>query len=320
MKFYNDILQKSWEITKRQKVLLWFGFFVLLWGGKGVEFENYFANAKLLGNDLSPFQPRFWELSQWGQALDPFFQVQAPIFVLAAIFVVISLFVIAIIIVSQIGLVDGFSKLIDAPKTKKGYSLEKAVRASEKNFWSVLAVNLVSKGLIYGLLFLSATPLFLMSDRSEQVVYTFFLFTILSPFAILISLLTKYAVNYVVLRDLKIGDSFSAAWNLFAKNIGVSIEMAALMFAAFLGINLFSVVLAAILTLPVLLFGLFTGLYLQVTIGLLIYHYFFYLVTVVIMVITAIMFSTWHYGNWTLLFLELTKGRKRSKIHRTWKK
>ncbi len=320
MKFYNDIFQKAWEITRHHKVLWWFGFFTLLWGGKGVELEHFFSNVKLMGNEASPFNPRFWEFGSWAEALHPFIQSSASPGIIAFIFVVLGLFIVAIMVVSQIGLVDSYSRLVKATKRSKKYSLDDAIRSSEKHFWSVLGINLIGKGVSYGFLILAALPLFMADLQAEKFLYSLALYLAFTPVAILVSLLTKYAVNYAVLKNEHPGEAIANAWNLFVKNIGTSLEMIALMFFAFVCMNMAAMVFAALVTLPVFLFGVFTALQLNVTFGMMFYYLFVTVVGVISLVFAAIVFSTWHYGSWTLLFLELTKQRQRSKTHRIWRK
>lgn len=318
MKFYNTIFQRSAEITRKQKVLWIFGFFVLFWGGKGMEFELFFTNTDLLARQFSPFNPTFWEIDQWAQVslAQPFTNFTLATLLIAA--GVLALFVLVMIIFSQAGLIAGFAAGASRRKVKK-MSLKDAITVGEEHFWPVLWVNLLGKGASYLLLVLVSLPLFLANYNASKLVYTLMLLVVLTPVTILISILIKYAMAEIILKGSKLKEAIQNAWNLFINNVGVSVELAALMFIAYFVAILVSIFLAGLLTLPVLALGVVMAIIFQTTVFLSLYYVAAYVAAFFLVVFGVVLFSTWHFGNWTLLYLELTKGKKRSKIHRVLK-
>lgn len=315
---YKNIFQRSWRIT-RQHMLLWvFGLFVLFLGGKGIDFELFFTNADTLKNPSSPFHPAFWDFSRW-QAV--FEQSVGPWWLLVVLLIILlALFVFVLMMISQIGLVDAFSRYSLHPELSHPYTFQDAVSASKRHIGTVTVLNIISRGVVYGLLALAALPFFFASTEGNAILYSFLLYVVVTPLTIVISLLTKYALNYAVLHHTPVGISLLKGWELFRNNIGVSLEMAIGMSVAYFAVNLSALFLAVVVTLPILLIGILEILFFESLMMVTIYAQALTIVTLAAVIASAVLFSAWHFGNWTLLFLELTKENKRSKIHRLFKR
>ncbi len=317
MTFYRDIFKRSWEITREHKVLWLFGLFTLFWGGKGMDIEQFFTNARLLHNPTSPFNPAFWNMERWQTTLNAIFPSQEMLIAAVPMMVVVGLAVLAIIVIAQIGLVDGFAGYSNQKKAER-YSLLHALRASQRCFFRALSVSVVGKVLSYGVLAVASVPLFLNVSVWQQFTSSFLLYVVLTPVGIIISMLTKYALSSIVLEQERVGASVIRAWTLFRANVGVSLEMALLMFVGFFIVNVLAFIAAYLISIPLFVVsGMVTTLFGGGT-GVGVYSVVLSWLMVITVTFSAVLFSTWHYGNWTLLFIELTKGQKRSKIHRIW--
>lgn len=317
MKFYNTIFQKSWQVTKRNKVLWLFGFFMLFWTGKGIDMEVLFSNANLLRSG-SPFQPKFWNVEMWA---DMIYGIPAPritIAIMVVAMLALGLFVFGLIVVSQIALAHGFATLSKSRSTKQRYTAAQALKVGQEHFLPVAAVNIIGKLAIFALVALVASPLFLAPFRASQFGSSLLLFFILLPLTVAVSIMIKYAVNEIVLKGSRVGEAMRAAWVLFSNNIGVSLELALFMLIAYVLVIIGAVLMGALLASPVLLFGIILLTAAQSSVGLALYYLFAYVAAFLLMVLAASVFITWQYGNWTLLYLELTKGNKRSKVERAW--
>jgi hypothetical protein len=312
---YQTIFRQSWQITKKHTVLWLFGFFVLFWGGKGLDLELFFSNAKTLGDGFSPLHPEFWEAGYWNTIFTTMSDNLFTGIGVLCMMMVFGCFVLFIIMSSQIALVDAFA-IYQAKTPKDRYSLDHALKASSKHMLTVLAVNVLSKAVSYGLLAVASSPLLFANIAASKFVYTVFLYLIMMPVVVCISMLTKYAVNAAIIEELSISQAYKRGWEILSRNFGVSLEFALLALITFLGTNIVSIVFAALATMPFFFMGMLTSLVLGATIGIYFYLYLFYTLAVLTLVFTAAVFSAWHFGNWTLLFLELTKGSRRSKIHR----
>jgi len=315
MQLYTSIFKQSWSITKKHKVLWLFGVFVLFWGGKGVDLELFFSDAKLLGSALSPFRPEFWQTGYW-QVLVKLFT--ANVFTgigVVCMLIVFGVFLMLVILASQIALIDAFAVYKAATPTDR-YTLDHAMKASNKHIVGVFGVNVVSKVVSYGLLAIVSLPLFFAHFATTKVLYTAALFVAVMPLVVVISIITKYALNAVVIDQQSMVNAFKRGWGLFRQNVGVSLECALLSFAAFVATNIGAIIAAAFATVPFMLIGMMVSLALQTSAMLFIYFYIFYSLAVCVTVASSAVFSAWHFGNWTLLYSELTKGNQRSKIHR----
>lgn len=317
MKLYRDIFSRSWKVTHAHKSLWWFGFFALLWGGKGIDFELFLTNARLLTSGFSPFQPGFWQLDQWSQIATVFFSSPTPA-LLVSMMVAFGVFLVAVIIISQIGLIDAFGKFgkAKAATAAKKYSVEDAIHASEHHFLSVLGANMLGKLFSYGLFVLVALPLFFGHTVATRLFTVFGLFIVIAPLTVIISLITKYAINAIVLKDMSVRASLAYGFTLFRTNIGISIELALFMMIAFFVINMIALFFGVLIALP---FGVMVQMVFPHDVAVLLYYGGTYAIALMCIVLSSVIFSTWHFGNWTLLFQELTKGKKQAKLHRILK-
>lgn len=314
MTFYTDIFKQSWDITRKHRTAWWFGFFLLFWVGKGMDMELLFSDARLLSDEFSPLNPAFWNLDYWTQTWSGFAHIEWIIF-LGVCVLFCALLLLTVIMVSYIGLVDLFASA-RRKRSQQPYTLTHAIEKSRQVFWPVLWINVLSKGISLALLVLAALPQFMQLTRPAQFASSTLIFVGVIPFIIMLSIITKYAVNACVIKQLSVSESFRAGAAVFRANLGVSIELALFMFVAYFVVNVAAVVFAAIITSPFLLFNLFSdaasgaGLYSPI------YFFLLYIAIVVCMVLSASVFSAWHAGNWTMLFTQLTKGQKKSKIYR----
>ena len=156
MTFYLNIFKKSWDVTKSNPVLWVFGVFVLFWGGRNLDFELVFSNAKLFRSPWSPFRPDFWDMSRWSAFAEKISFSTSFILPFVVILSALALFVLFIMIASHIGLIDAFAR-----DNGKKYSFDQAVVVSEKYMAPVLFVQVASKAIMYVLLGFVSIPLFL---------------------------------------------------------------------------------------------------------------------------------------------------------------
>lgn len=315
MKFYTDIVKKSWQITWRHKVLWIFGLFVSLWGGKGIEAE--LNSARRLASETSPLNPAFWSSENWSALLVEL-SGDSSLTLMAIVMAIALLIVVAMVMLSQTGVIDAVNQFADKDGTSERYALHHAWVSGKKHFWVVLSLNLLSKGLSYLLLALALMPLFTTGTFTHADAY-WVLFSLLLyiPVGIIISIVTRYALNHAVLNDEHALVGARHGWNMFRQNIGVSIELAIVMFFVFLGIVLLVVpVIAAVLTLPSLML-LFADAPAAFGLPWVYLHDRLYIwVFLTTLYAASVLFSVWHVGSWTMLYKELARGNRTSKTHR----
>ncbi len=315
MQLYKTIFRQSWEITKRHRVLWLFGFFLLFWSGKGLDIELFFTEVHHFGARLSPLRPEFWQASYWQTLFSTMADSTATGVGVLLLLLAIACFVLFVIMSSQIALVDAFA-VFRGKDSGSRYSLDHALQASGRHMLTVLGINVAGKAVSYGLLAIASSPLFFANIAASKFIYTVFLYVLLMPAVVFVSILTKYAVNAAIIEELPLTKAYKRSWEVLSQNIGVSLEFAVLAFLVFLAVNVFAVTVAALATIPFFFLGMLIAFTISSIAGLYTHLYFFYVLAVFAVVFTAAVFSAWHFGNWTLLFLELTKGSRRSKIHR----
>ena len=318
MKFYQDIISASWHIVKKHKFLWFFGFFVVLLGENGGEYEFYIRNAQNLLERTSFLNPYYWVTTGWESIM---FRLQIFInsegvfgWLFLFLFAIAFLILIYFIMVSQAALVYAANQYY---KNKKITLLECVSAVKEKAF-SVLGLNLLLKGVIYLCFALLGLPLLalLMGNNAQNfsTLYIILGLIILFPLSIIASFLIKYAINYVVLREESFFKSIAKAWKLFIKNWLVTLEMALIIFL----IN----IIISLLALGVLLLSFSPFLFLSIlNIGIIgswapltIFLSVVSIVMVLAFILVGSIFSAFQWTAWTLLFDNLTKESKESRI------
>lgn len=315
MRLYFKALADGWKLTSKHNWLWLFGLFALLIGGNGGEYDLYFKNVSLLSSQNSVFSVSFWQKNELAQISERLIALWTNNWIttilLGSILLFSLLFVLYFIIVSQISLVYAA-----AQGPKNGLTFHDCYSAGQKYFWPVLTINIISKAFIFAVLFLIVFS-FSVPDYFYQTIYSILGSLLLVPAVIIVSFLSKYAVNFIVLKNEKIFPAIKKGAVLFAKNCLVSLEMALIIFILSILLGLFIMLSTAVVLSPFLasvigtaqayadpLANIYTVLMLAA------------LILVMGMVLAASIFSAWQWTSWTYLFKELTKGPKESKLVR----
>jgi hypothetical protein len=289
---YSDILKKSWRITRRNKFLWWFGFFLTLGGGGGFNFNLPFGSGtsgkqEKIAVAIQDFIARYW---QW--------IVSGVIFLL-----VVFLALLIMRIISQAGLIKA-ANIIDLGKLT---TFKESFFEGRKYFWKVFLLGLLVTIFVSGVIIVLFTPVvFLAFFRSYTlaVILGVLAFIITLVLAIVTSYVKKYAAIYLVLSNLSIRDSLENAYLLFRKNIMASIIFSLLLLVAGiivgLGILIFLFTLAIIFIIP----GIISYLLLQgagvTTIAIL-----GFLLAIVFVIFIQSIFHTFMQTSWVLFFKEI---------------
>lgn len=311
---YKQIIKKAWQITWRNKILWVFGFFAVLVGSSG-EIDVVFNKLSAI-NNIPENVFTFQSLFQTGVIVEILknikdFFVASPFqaILLILILLVITVIFIWLVIVAQIGLIQGILKADNNEKVR----FKEGLRQGKIFFWPIFWLNFISKIIIYGLLLFISLPLIVLlllkSSLIATVIFTFFAFIILVPLSIAISFITRYAIIFIIYKDLKIVDSIKASLKLFKKYWLISIEMAFLI----LGIGLFSalalIIALVLLVSPFFLLGIF-GVLIKAQVILSAAIILGLIVIALSILIYGAIFATFQYANWTLLFLDFVGEEK----------
>ncbi len=311
---YRKILKKSWEITKKYKWLWFFGLFASLLGTSG-EVDALLQNQKLANapeflmntKDLFANLNGKLILNNFTDALAS--SPLATSFSIAFI-VAIGLFIIWIATVSQGGLIESIAAIY----LKKDINFRTALNKGKVKFWPLLGLNIITNFLLYFVLIILSLPFAVIylatTSQGALIILTILAFILLTPIAIILSFVLKYAFAYVVVDDKPALNSFREAWKLFVNNWLVSIEMAVILFVINIGVGLLVMLILLIVNLPFFAaliialsisnMGLFN---VSLSISLI-------LTSLIIMMMVSLL-TTFQYSTWTILFLNI----KEKKVH-----
>jgi len=233
---YLEIIKKAWAITWKNRYLWWFGFFVALGGGGGI---NYFFNSG---------EEKELDLAQNEKILE--FISQNIRWIIAFAIVAILL----LIIFSVLGIIGKGALISSIEKNSQGQvaNFKSGWIDGKKNFWKIFIIDFSLGLFIFLTLLILIAPvaiLFLNKNYIIGGILAFLAILIFIPIAILSSYLRTYGYLYCVLGKLNFWPAIENAYNLFVKNIWASILLSLIFIP--LGIILILVVLAI---LPLLLF------------------------------------------------------------------
>jgi len=311
---YRKILKKSWEITKKYKWLWFFGLFASLLGTSG-EIDALLQNQRLanapeflmnIKNFFVDFDGKIL-LNNFINALAS--SPLATSFAVALI-VGIGLFIIWIATVSQGGLIESIAAIY----SKKGIKFKTALNKGKAKFWPLLGLNIIINFLLYFALIILSLPFAVVylatTSQGALIILTILAFILLTPIAIILAFVLKYAFAYVVVDNKSAFTAFKEAWKLFVDNWLVSIEMAIILFVIDIGVGLLVMLILLIVNLPLfatLIIALSINNLPLFNIGLSIS---LILTSLVIMIMAALL-TTFQYSAWTILFMNI----KEKKIH-----
>ncbi|MBI5023191.1 MAG: hypothetical protein HZC05_03480 [Candidatus Magasanikbacteria bacterium] len=307
---YREVLREALAVTRHHKIVLIFGLFAAFLGTGGAlevlarHFDALFSTQSLQMSWVFSFGNFDYSMGFWVLALG------------------ILLLGLAVLLIFTI--INSFSTLIfttDKFRKDKKMDLAKVWLAMKKKFAPVLGLVVFFKILIMIFGSLSVAPLWLVMNGTAGVgmiaMYPLiFLFSIL---AILIcSFLLVYSSAFVILEDYTIGQAIKESWLLFIGHWLVNLEMAIIIFFINLLAGLVSIVVAAIIGIPVLIVFLFS-LFIQfsplatvaIVLGLLLF-------VLVVLFIASVM-GAYQVAAWVLLFRRMHAGTAVSKLMR-WAK
>lgn len=320
---YRSLLSQAFKIAWKNKFLWFFGIFASLLS-IGAEYQIlmramsrdqlvqwlYNTNAFFKGEYFGDFFSSYLELFK----TNPGSMIVTSL-VLLIILGVIT-FLIYLAIVSQIAIVNNSEKIIKAKKEEGELTLREGLKKGNKNFWSVLWLNLVTKVAVNILVLIVSLPLLAAASSKTMVdVFYIILFIVFIPMAIAFSLFMKYAISFVVIKGKNFFDALRDSWGLFRKNWIVSVEMAfVLFFVSF--ISTIVIILATfILAIPFIILATsflqlfsFAAFWVVAVIGV--------IVLIIFIILAGSLLSVFQITAWTDLFLKLIGKGASSKIER----
>jgi len=321
---YRSILKQSWNIAWKHKYLWVFGIFASIAAASG-SFEYQLISTGLqngvLENSYSQINTWFAVLAAISQFLVGFSQLFS--YDIITIINVLSILIVTLILVvsffwlaisSQGALVISAKKLLTAKKKIPELNLRENLTEGHHHFWPVLGFNVLAKAVISLILITVSLPLILLTLKGASYlafVYTL-TFLILVPIAVSCALILKYAIAFQVLENGDFFSSLKKAWQLFIGSWLISLEMGILLFIISFLFGFIVIIFLALIVFPYFIFALSYGLtWLIILLGL---------ITLMIVILSGSLITTFQIAAWTNLFLELKGGKAESKLERLAKR
>lgn len=317
---YRSILKKALKISWQYKYLWFFGLFATLINPGG---EYQILNKTIRDGLYGNFSDTFNVLNSTGifslKALSNMFDLMNanPLSaIMTAIAIILLICIIAFVVwlaISSQGSIISRVQKIEEGKVAIKSDFRSDLQSGSRFFWPILGFNFFLKiGVDAAFLFVSL-PVILMITNSIafSILYiTFFILFI--PVAITLSLLTKYAMIFTVVKKKKFVDSIKSSWKLFKNNWIISLEMAIAVFS----IN----ILASFAILLIILMFAMPLFFVSLAMGKIMLTWIVVLFMILFMVATGSFLTTFQITSWTSLFLQLNRGVFLSKIERLLKK
>lgn len=317
---FRDSIRQSWVIAWRYKYLWLFGFFAALLGNGG-ELQVLLNNVINIGESpqtLLGIQNLYTTgfLGIMYVNFKSFLSqstLEAIFFLL--VFLTTTFVAIWLIVTSQGALFDGIKKIQNGKKT----DLAQGYRAGSKFFGRILALNVISNAVVYGLFIAVSLPIVLVllvkSTDTGILLYVLFGFIILVPIALVISFVSKYAILYVVWMEQSLGRAISSGWHLFKRNVLVTVEASLIILGFSILGALALIIVLAFLSIPFFMLG-FLSILFDSTLAFTVVLVIGFIVIGVAVGIYGAMFSVYRYAFWALIFSRLVDNKGESKILR----
>lgn len=306
---YRHLLKQAWQITWKHKYLWFFGLFAALTAAGG-SWEYNLINQGLNQNIIDGSYLQLEKMISIFDLVMNFFKSlfnlilsdiwgalnALTLIIISGIFI---FFAIWLGISSQGALINYLKKVLKGKKITKDFSYREHITVGHKNFWPILAMNILIKFLISFSFLIISLPLLLLALNDFDLLATIYiiLFVIFVPLATSFALMMKYAISYQIFEEGGFMKSISKAYKLFRKNWLISIEMAVILFIISFIAGLIFIFALSILLIPFLITGIAIN-YLWLT----------WLITflgVVLTIVFGAILSTFQITAWTNLFFEL---------------
>jgi hypothetical protein len=313
---YKEIFKSAWQITTKNKILWFFGIFASF-----ISLESAFEillsqfNQQRQDSFLSGIANLYHDQIGFIYSQIIYLNLLAQDYLSYIFFIlvmVIAFLFIWLVFTSQIFIIKSAAKLY----RDKLLNMKNDLAGSNDNFWPVVGINILNKLFLYaGYLLLSLPLIYGIFSRNYLVIpashiFFFFSFTV---FAIVISFLTAYATNFIVLNNLSIIEAYSHAWKLFSKNVFISLEIAFLLF--FLKIISLIIILSVIaLVFVPIFFLLVLNVSNQNILGFVMSLTLIMVAVIFITLIGNAIFTTFYLASWTITFIQLTENTLIGKI------
>lgn len=310
---YRPILKRALGIVWRHKVLWFLGFFAALLGGSGeidilVGGLNNVSWGTLFGETAKEVVLKGGLVEFLTDMRARFSTIPGAGIVVLATFLGALIIFLGLFIVSQIILINRTATYAQGLVQGK----ESGLKIVKRYFWKILGLNIINKGVIFGLfILLGLISLSIVNKTSGlvAVILMIIFYIVLLSLCINVSFITRYASFYIILTGERLGQALRNGRGLFFRNWLVSMEMAGILFGLNIIVGLLMMALSIIVAYPFMVgsevfidMGTTGKAWSTMIAGS--------VVGLLILVIFGAIFVSFNYAVWTLLFLRVNSSQK----------
>lgn len=320
--FYRLILKRALTISWKNKWLWILGFFAAFLGNGSV-FEALIRSFNNVSEGNSVFdvireysQMGFLGLMSWSN-LSHLWKADPSAFGLTILTTILFLSVLALLlsfaVISQGGLIRS---VVNTDKGKSA-GLKDSIKHGLDRFWPILEVNVITKIVLLGILFLVVYLISLINFNNEflNLIIYILAFSVFIVFGIIIYFLTIYGTAFVILREDNAFRALKEAWLIFKSNALLNLEMGLILFVANILVYIVFTIVGFILMAPLLLLYI-VFLFAGWTTGVGVMMTFTTLLFIAYMFLVGSWYSTFQISAWSILFEELSLNGGKSKVLR----
>lgn len=307
---YSNIFKIAWQITVKNKILWIFGLFASFISLESV-YEVIIGKINQIRN-VEEFQQAISNLTsdQFNFLNQQFFllNLSSQNYYRSLIFVLVAflfLFLLWLIFTSQIFIIKSASSIYHTRKI----SFLKIFSHSNDKFWSVFSINILSKLILYTCFIALNLPLLSLIlfqkyylTISASIIY----FLIYIFLAIIISFITAYATNFIIVKNLSILESIKEAWLLFSANITLSLEIAFILFCIKF-LSLILVLCSFLLLLIPMMILLLISIVNNSLLGFIMSVTLIILALLLTLALVSSLYTVFYLCTWTITFTKLTE-------------
>lgn len=297
---YFDIIKRAAKITWRAKYLWVFGLFAGAGvGGSGSNLNSYNwpgedmeSNGKQIAGEVKDFLADNW--------------IWIIIVVLALLFIGLIFFVLSVI--ARGALIHCVSHT-DAGKPT---GFKDGIRAGAKKFFPVFVTSLLAGLIILAALIILGVPvglLFYFQMTFRAILLLLFALVIFIPLAFVVTLVVTWSLQYIVIENKKVLESWKLGFALFRHNLGANLLMWLILMLVGLVAGLAFVIAVFVVAIPFVLLGILAYLVVQWA-GVAVVAAMGVMFLFLISLLYGAVLSTFQSATWTLMFRELVKSSK----------
>jgi hypothetical protein len=226
---YRPILREAWRLAWERKRLWVFGILagILSTGGVVEVLIRSFRQIEMTGGFLSRLlSGSFLGGETFGLYVGQLLLLdRARVTVTGTILMLLALLILIVAIRSQASLISGlFSHRVP--------SASEAWQAGRGHFWSILALNILTRAVHVLVVIITALPLvlFLSNSTIGNALLFFFLFLVFFPLTIITSFVSTLALIHLVRERLGLIHAIQAAFHLLARHWLAAFELGFILF------------------------------------------------------------------------------------------